>query len=67
MKDNKIEILKKAHVKGDDGYKTFSVRIQEETVCALDKIAIESNRSRNEVINIFLAYGVRNCNIIMRY
>lgn len=60
MKNDKIQIPKKENGKGKDGYKTFSVRIKEETVVALDKIASESNRSRNELINIFLEYGIEN-------
>ena len=64
MNDNQIKILKKEHAKGEDGYKTFSVRLKEETVFALDKIATESNRSRNELINIFLEHGVKNYKII---
>lgn len=61
---NQICILKKEYRKGEDGYKTFSVRIKEETVTALDKIVFESNRSRNELINIFLEYGVKNYNVV---
>jgi hypothetical protein len=64
MKKNQIQIYKKKHTKGKDGYKTFSIRIKEETVAALDKIAAESNRSRNELINIFLKYGAENYEIV---
>jgi hypothetical protein len=64
MKSPKIIIPKKGNAKGEDGYKIFSVRIKEETVAALDRIANESNRSRNELINIFLAYGVDNYQIM---
>ena len=60
MKNEKIQISKKENIRGEDGYKTFSVRIKEETVAELDKIANKSNRSRNELINIFLQYGVKN-------
>lgn len=64
MGNNKIKITKKSALKGEDGYKTFSVRIKEETVKALDEIAAKTNRSRNDVINIFLEYGVENSEII---
>lgn len=57
MSDSKIQIAKK-YRKGEDGYKIFSVRIKEKTAAALDGIAAESNRSRNELINIFLEYGI---------
>jgi len=64
MQKPKISIAKKGNVKGEDGHRIFSVRIKEETVAALDKIANDSNRSRNELINIFLEYGVLNYEII---
>ena len=64
MQINRIQIQKKEHLKGEDGYKTFSIRIKDETVAALDKIADESNRSRNELINIFLEYGTMNYEIV---
>ena len=56
--DNAIKISKKETLKGDDGYKVFSIRIKEETVTALDGLAMKSNRSRNELINIMLEFGV---------
>ena len=40
--------------KGDDGYKVISVRIKEGVLDKIDNLAKESNRSRNEVINILL-------------
>ena len=64
MQNNKIQISKKGRAKGEDGYKTFSVRIKDETVAALDRLAGESNRSRNELINVFLEFGVKNCEIV---
>ncbi|MPM70686.1 hypothetical protein SDC9_117643 [bioreactor metagenome] len=63
MTDNRIPI-KKEHAKGEDGYKTFSIRIKEETVASLDDLARKSNRSRNELINMFLEYGVNHCDIV---
>jgi predicted transcriptional regulator len=59
-----IKIPRKDKVRGDDGYKTFSVRIKEETVTALDKLALKSNRSRNDLINFFLEHAVENAEII---
>ena len=53
-----IKIAKRDAARGEDGYKTFSVRIKEDTVAALDALALKSNRSRNELINIILAFGV---------
>lgn len=49
--------------RGEDGSKIISVRIREEILSELDRIASESNYSRNELINIILAYGVKNIEI----
>ena len=49
--------------KGEDGYKTFSVRIKEDTVARLDKISAKTNRSRNELIGMFLEFALENCEI----
>lgn len=59
----KLQITKKSNLKGDDGYKTFSVRIKEETVEKLEEISQQTNRSRNELINIMLEFGIDNCEI----
>lgn len=53
-------IIKK---RGEDGNKVISVRIKEDTLAALDKLAAESNYSRNELINIILKHGVENIEI----
>ncbi len=50
-------IIKK---RGEDGNKVISVRIKEDILAALDKLAAESNYSRNELINMILKYGVEN-------
>ncbi len=49
--------------RGDDGNKVITVRIKEDTLYCLDKIASENNYSRNELINIMLEYGVKNIQI----
>lgn len=56
-------IINKKPLKGEDGYKTFSIRIKDETVNNLDAISRETNRSRNELINILLDYAIDNCEI----
>ncbi|MBO5370163.1 MAG: CopG family transcriptional regulator [Clostridia bacterium] len=53
-------IISKKKLKGEDGYKTFSVRIKDETVEKLNKLSEETNRSRNELINILLDYAIDN-------
>ena len=59
MKDNLI-INKK---KGEEGYKVFSIRVPDETVDRLDKLSQETNRSRNELINILLEFGLDNSEV----
>ncbi len=61
---NDLLIIPKKKLKGDDGYKVFSIRIKDETVKALDDISQQSNRSRNELINILLDYAIHNCKIV---
>ena len=56
-------IITKKSLKGDDGYKTFSIRIKEETVEKLDLISQQTNRSRNDIINLLLDYAAENCEI----
>ncbi len=46
--------------KGEDGYKTFSIRIKDSTVQGLDTVVEQSGRSRNEIIGIFLEYALEN-------
>lgn len=60
----KLKITKRSGIKGDDGYRTFSVRIKEETLKKLEELAEETNRSRNELINILLEFGTENCEIV---
>ena len=59
MKNKPLKIKKR----GEDGNKIISVRISEDTLSKLDKIAAETNYSRNELINLMLAYGVENIEI----
>ncbi|NBI66916.1 ribbon-helix-helix protein, CopG family [Pseudoflavonifractor sp. 60] len=44
--------------KGEDGYKTFSVRLREPMVNRMDEISRETGRSRNELIGLFLEYAL---------
>ncbi len=60
--DKKL-IINKKNLKGEDGYKTFSIRIKDETVNHLTRLSTESNRSRNELINILLDFAIENCHV----
>ncbi|MBQ8954643.1 MAG: ribbon-helix-helix protein, CopG family [Clostridia bacterium] len=51
------------HKRGEDGSRIISVRIREETLAELDRIAAETNYSRNELINLILSHGVKNLEI----
>lgn len=59
MKNDPLIIKKR----GDDGNRIIIVRIREDTLAELDRLAAESNRSRNELINLILAHGVKNIEI----
>ena len=49
-----IKITKKIARKGEDGHKVVSVRMKDSTIARLDDLAAETNRSRNELINMLL-------------
>lgn len=55
---DEIKIKKKVAKHGDDGYKIVSVRMKDELLERLDKLSADSNRSRNELINILLEASV---------
>lgn len=59
MNDNSLKIKKR----GEDGNKIISVRIKESILDELDRIAAESNYSRNELINLILSHGIKNIEI----
>ena len=52
--EKEIKITKKAARRGDDGYKVVSVRMKEEMLERLDELSSQTNRSRNELINLLL-------------
>ena len=59
MKNDSLVIKKR----GEDGSRIITVRIKEDTLSKLDRIASEANYSRNELINIILTHGVNNIEI----
>ena len=59
--ENKLKISK--NLKGEDGYKTFSIRIKDDIVGQLDQIASETNRARNELSNIMLQFAIDNVEV----
>lgn len=61
---NEKLIISKKNLKGEDGYKTFSIRIKDEIVFKLNELSKETNRSRNELINILLEYAINNSKVM---
>jgi metal-responsive CopG/Arc/MetJ family transcriptional regulator len=62
MSEVKGEVLK-LKKRGEDGNRVITVRIKEETLSEIDRIAKEVNYSRNELINTILEHGVRTIEI----
>ncbi len=56
-------VINKKSLRGEDGYKTFSIRVKDEIVEGLDSLSKESNRSRNELINMLLDFAIKNCEV----
>lgn len=61
--DNKFVLTKKSALKGEDGYKVFSIRIKSKTVDDLDKLCAETNRTRNELVGMMLEWAIENTEI----
>ena len=62
MSDDSL-IIKPKRVKGEDGYKTISIRIKEDVVSQIVDISAKTARSRNELIGMLLQYAVARCKI----
>ena len=63
MKEPKQKLIITKKIKGEDGHKTFSIRLKDETIERLDDIAARSNRSRNDLINTLLDFAMDYCEI----
>ena len=59
-----ITITKKSHRKGEDGHKVVSVRMRYDSVAKLDDLANQTNRSRNELINLLLEAALENVSVL---
>ena len=49
--------------RGEDGNRVISLRLREDLLADIDRLASETNYSRNELINIMLAYSIENIKI----
>lgn len=63
MIELKEKLIINKKLKGEDGFKTFSIRIKDETAINLDILSEKTNRSRNELIGILLDYAIANCEV----
>ena len=63
MKNPSEKLIIRPKLKGEDGHKTFSIRLRDETVERLDYIAARTNRSRNDLINMLLDFAMDHCEI----
>lgn len=48
--DTKLVITKK--LRGEDGYKVFSIRVKDETVERINTLSKQTGRTRNELIGL---------------
>ena len=62
MKRDRIRINPKPP-KVEDGYRTFSIRIDKETVQALDDVSSKTGHSRNALVGLLLDYAIKHCKI----
>ncbi len=46
--------------KGEEKFRTFSVRIRDDTVAAIEGISLKTGRTRNELIGTLLDYALKN-------
>lgn len=56
-------LIRPKNLKGEDGYKTFSIRIKNNIVADIDVLSEKTGRSRNELIGILLSYALKKCEI----
>lgn len=56
-------ILHPKRAKGEDGHKTFSIRVKDELVEQLNEISQKTGYSRNELICTLLEYALEHCTI----
>lgn len=54
----------KIYPRGEDGYKTFSIRVKRSTTDRIDKISSKTTRTRNELIGTLLEYALDNLEIV---
>jgi len=63
MNKDKLQIIEKP-LKGEDGHKTFSIRIKKDLLLQIEEIVKQSGHTRNELIGILLEYAVAKSEVI---
>lgn len=53
-----VEDQLKIKVRGEDGYRTFSIRIKDSTFQGIEDISKRTGHSRNELIGLMLDYAL---------
>ena len=64
--DNEVEdclIPENPKLKGENNMIVFTIRTKKETIEALNQIAHKANRSRSEIVNRILNYGIQHYKI----
>ena len=60
---NEIKITKKNRTRGDDEHKIISLRMHQKTLTQIESIAQQTDRSRNELINLLLTAALENVKV----
>ncbi|MBP3780750.1 MAG: ribbon-helix-helix protein, CopG family [Selenomonas sp.] len=59
---SKLRITKK--LRGDDGYRVFSVRLRTDTLDRINTLADDTGRTRNELIGMLLDFALENSEVV---
>ena len=59
--DNEPLVIHPKRPKGDDGHKTFSVRLRDELVDRINDISAQTGHSRNDLIGKLLEFALDRC------
>ncbi|MFQ8599468.1 MAG: hypothetical protein ACLSAP_01985 [Oscillospiraceae bacterium] len=58
--ENILKLTKRRAVKPLT-HRNITIRLQVETCEMVDRIGEQTGRSRNEIVNLFIEYGLRHC------
>jgi len=63
MKNEKKFVVTKRSDSKDDKSAIMTIRVSRDLLERVDRLAYETNRSRNEIVNLALAFAVENAHI----